>query len=332
MEIKLKPSQMMGLVFLAIAFAAISRYIYIIDIFMVLVAIPFVLIGIKQDKMLILQSILTIFILLSFITGLSYSLNVTMIFVIPGLIMGYIISTSYKDKNLNTFDPVYGGIVAYLLCFVGYYSIEQYIIKSNIVGNMITAVHEFINDMLTQGEGALAGNELLKSISADQSEMLKNTLEIVSQNNYVIMMLIVTVVILSIIYALITYYISAFAVNRINGEKQDFAKFDTFGFPGNPVLVLVIIYIIAKILGSFNIGLKTDMYLYNLNYVFQVLFTIQGLVVILHFVKKFFRNRNIFMSFVLIASLVFTGGIISSFIGMLDSIFDFRKVRRSKST
>ena len=79
--------------------------------------------------------------------------------------------------------------------------------------------------------------------------------------------------------------------------------------------------------------LYTDSILLNLQLVFNFMFIIQGISVSVYFIEKWLKAvqlKMIFMGALLILSVFGITGI--SFIGMVDSILDFRRVRAYKST
>ena len=71
MEIKIKPSQLLGVVFLTIAFAAISGYVQILSLFSPIIAVTYVLVGAKNDSKITVQSVIITFLMLMFSTDIS---------------------------------------------------------------------------------------------------------------------------------------------------------------------------------------------------------------------------------------------------------------------
>ena len=78
--------------------------------------------------------------------------------------------------------------------------------------------------------------------------------------------------------------------------------------------------------------LHTDLILLNLQLVFNFMFMIQGISVSIYYLKKWIISRSLKM--VLISALVLSifGFTIVCFVGMLDSIIDFRRIKSYKST
>ena len=81
-----------------------------------------------------------------------------------------------------------------------------------------------------------------------------------------------------------------------------------------------------------NIGLYTDAIMLNIQLVFSILFLIQGVSVSIYFIKSWKDKSPGKIVFAVIAVILLSGSMILSFVGMLDSAIDFRKVRNYKST
>ena len=94
----------------------------------------------------------------------------------------------------------------------------------------------------------------------------------------------------------------------------------------------MVLYLIVLLLGFMEIGLYTESIMLNLQMVFNFMFIVQGIAVSIYYARKWLKQgtgKNVIVSGILLG-LFGTMGI--SFIGMLDSIIDFRKVRSYKST
>ena len=109
-------------------------------------------------------------------------------------------------------------------------------------------------------------------------------------------------------------------------------KFIDFYLPGNAVTASFTIYILVLFMDLIKVNLYTDLIMLNLQLVFNFMFMLQGISVSIYYLKKWIRGgslKMIFMSLLILSVFGFMG---ISFVGMLDSIIDFRRVRSSKST
>ena len=109
-------------------------------------------------------------------------------------------------------------------------------------------------------------------------------------------------------------------------------KFTDFYLPGNAVTVSFTLYILVLFMDLIKVNLHTDLIMLNLQLVFNFMFMLQGISVSIHYFKKWIRSGSLKMIFISVLILSIFGFMGISFVGMLDSIIDFRRVRSYKST
>ena len=81
-----------------------------------------------------------------------------------------------------------------------------------------------------------------------------------------------------------------------------------------------------------EVNLHTDLIMLNLQLVFNFMFMLQGIAVGVYYFKKWIKEGTVKMIFMSTFILCIFGFMAVAFVGMLDSIIDFRKVRVYKST
>ena len=104
-------------------------------------------------------------------------------------------------------------------------------------------------------------------------------------------------------------------------------KFSRFYLPGNAVLTSFILYILIMLLEILKTPLYTDLILMNLELIFYILFFIQGVSVAVFFGKKWLKSGQIIKFTMGVIAILVLGIMGISILGMVDSIFDFRKVK-----
>ena len=127
--------------------------------------------------------------------------------------------------------------------------------------------------------------------------------------------------------SIIVYLIEVFALEKMKYGDLSEIKFKNFYLPGNTIMISFLLYLLILALSYMKTPLYTDTIFLNLQIVFNFMFIIQGIAVSIYFIKKWLNqgtNKNIFISAICIGVFGMTG---ISFIGMIDSILDFRKVR-----
>ena len=108
-------------------------------------------------------------------------------------------------------------------------------------------------------------------------------------------------------------------------------KFRNFYLPGNAIAISFVLYLLMLGLSYMKTPLYTDAIFLNLQIVFNFMFIIQGISVSIYFIKKWLKNgvgKKVFIGAMCVGIFGMTG---ISFIGMIDSILDFRNVRSYKS-
>jgi uncharacterized protein YybS (DUF2232 family) len=134
------------------------------------------------------------------------------------------------------------------------------------------------------------------------------------------------------IVAFIIYALEVFVLKRIRLVNLNLPKLRDFYLPGNAVNVSFSLYVLVLFMDLINVNLHNDLIMMNLQLIFNFMFMIQGIAVSIFYVRKWIRSGSFKMIFTSTLILSIFGFMIISFVGMLDSIIDFRKVRSYKST
>ena len=128
------------------------------------------------------------------------------------------------------------------------------------------------------------------------------------------------------------YSLEIFILKRVRIVNLELPKLLDFYLPGNAISVLFTLYIFVLFMDLINLNLHTDLIMMNLQLVFNFMFMLQGIAVSIYFFKKWIRSGSLKMIFMSALTLSIFGFMGISFVGMLDSIIDFRRVRSYKST
>ena len=134
------------------------------------------------------------------------------------------------------------------------------------------------------------------------------------------------------IVSFIIYALEVFVLKRTRLVNLNLPKLRDFYLPGNAVNVSFSLYVLVLFIDLINVNLHNDLIMMNLQLIFNFMFMIQGIAVSIFYVRKWIRSGSFKMIFTSTLILSIFGFMIISFVGMLDSIIDFRKVRSYKST
>ncbi len=247
-----------------------------------------------------------------------YSVSVCIMSIVPGLFIGSAIRNNKEEDNFNKFEPIYIGTIVTMICVIVFFFIANIVFKTNILDDFMNIVKESINIQV--------------SIMESAGMVLKEGFKASDIVNYINNMLPTILFLQGMIVAVIIYALEIFILKRIRVVNLRLPKLTDFYLPGDAVTVSFTLYIFVLFMDLIKVNLHTDLIMLNLQLVFNFMFMLQGISVSIYYLRKWIRSGSLKMIFMsaLILSIVGFMGI--SFVGMLDSIIDFRRVRSYKST
>lgn len=310
-----KPS---GIVVLAVILALIAAYIPMLSILGLIVAVPYAIIGTVADRKYSIISVIVTFVVLMVGVSPIYSLNICILSAIPGLVIGNVAKMNMKNESSNKFEPIYAGTIIFVMCTIVFFFIAKSIFK-------IDMIEEFLSIM---SEGIKSQMEIIKSVNSSMVEGIREE-DIV---NGIRNMIPTALFFQGMVLAFIIYSSEAFVLKRMSNVNLQLPRVREFYLPGNAVVTSFMLYMLVLFIELIGLNLYTELIMINLQMVFNFMFMIQGIAVCIYYISKMRRegpNKMIIFG----GLMVFISGFMGvSFIGMLDSIIDFRKVRSYKST
>lgn len=318
MNNKIRLSHVSLIVSLAVVLSLITAYVPILSILSLMIPVPFAIIGTLSNGKYSMLSIVATFLILMFSVSPIYSINVCILCAIPGIVVGSIAKKGINQKDYNKFEPIYGGIIIFVISTIIFFFIAKILFNINLMDEFMGIMKDSVKSQ----------SELIKDAGAKIAEGF-NVNDLVKYiGNLIPTMLFFK----AIISAFITYYFEVFILKRIKSVNLQTPKFTEFYLPGNAIMASFSLYMLVLLLEVMNVNLHTDLIMINLQMVFNFMFIMQGIAVCVHYLKNKVRrgsNKKMLLGVILICISGFMG---ISFIGMLDSVIDFRKVRSYKST
>ena len=305
MNNKLRLPQALLITALGILLCLMTAYVPMLSILSMAVPVPYAIIGTLTDNKYSILSLIATFFILIFTVNPLYSVSVCIMSIVPGIFIGSAIRNNRKEDDFNKFDPIYIGTIVTMICVI-------------VLDDFMNILKESINVQVAIMENA--GMSLKEGF---------NTSDIV---NYINNMLPAILFLQGMIVTFIIYALETFVLRRIRVVNLRLPKFIDFYLPGNAVTASFTIYILVLFMDLIKVNLYTDLIMLNLQLVFNFMFMLQGISVSIYYLKKWIRGgslKMIFMSLLILSVFGFMG---ISFVGMLDSIIDFRRVRSYKST
>ena len=317
MNNKLRLAQASLIAALGILLCLITAYVPILSILSIAVPVPYAIIATLTDNKYSILSLIATFFILMFTVNPLYSVSVCIMSIVPGIFIGSAIRNN-KKEGFNKFEPIYIGTIITMICVIVFFFIGNIVFKTNILEDFMNLVKESVNIQIT----------IMENTGIDLKEGFK-ALDIV---NYINNMLPTMLFLQGMIVAFIIYSLEIFILKRVRIVNLELPKLLDFYLPGNAISVLFTLYIFVLFMDLINLNLHTDLIMMNLQLVFNFMFMLQGIAVSIYFFKKWIRSGSLKMIFMSALTLSIFGFMGISFVGMLDSIIDFRRVRRYKST
>lgn len=311
----LRLSNVLPIVILAIILILVSLNVPQLSLLLLILPIPFALIGTLSNLKNNIISLIIIFLSLVFLIKPIYTVDIFINSIVPGTIIGIVAKKVLTKQDSNKYEPIFVGSIVFILSIVVHYVISKYAFRIDILDEIIQILAEGIEAQKSLLQSTI-NNELLNT------ENIINTFK-----NMVPSILFFR----SMISSIIIYLIEIYILKKLKYGDLDEIKFRNFYLPGNAIGISFVLYLLMLGLSYINTPLYTDAIFLNLEMVFNFMFIIQGISVSIYFIRKWLKNgvgEKIFIGAMCIGIFGITG---ISFIGMIDSILDFRNVRAYKS-
>lgn len=306
----LRLSKVLQIVILAIILILISLNISQLRLLLLLIPVPFALIGTLSNLTNSIASLMIIFLALAYMIKPIQAMDIFINSIVPGLIIGIIAKKVIREKDSNKYEPIFMGSIVFIIAIIAYYFMYKYAFKIDILNEFLQILDKGLEsqkDVLKS-----AGNELLKSDTF--RKIIPSVLFF-----------------RSMILSIIIYLIEIFLLRRMKYDDLSEIKFKNFYLPGNAIVISFVLYLLVMGISYMKTPLYTDAIILNLQIVFNFMFIIQGIAVCLYFINKWLKqgiDKKLFIGVLCVSIFGMTG---ISFIGMIDSILDFRKIREYKS-
>ncbi|MGL5641383.1 MAG: YybS family protein, partial [Paraclostridium sp.] len=304
---------------LAIALCLATVYIPFIGLLVFIIPVPYAIISTMTGHKYALISAISSFFILMLTVDFVYALNLVIMSILPGIAIGYKINKDSKKEGENkNFTPIYYGTVAFIVSIILFFTMAKVVFNMDLLGQL--------SDMIKQSVEIQF--KIMKS-----ANMMPNS-EITSKDivSFIQNILPTMLFVYSIIASLVTYYLEAFILRRTKQLNYDLPKFSDFYLPGNAILTSLLLYLLIMGLEMLKVGLYTDIIMLNVQLIFSVMFLLQGIAVSIYYIKEWRKKSPRKIVFAVVAVFLLSGTMVLSFVGMLDSAIDFRKVRNYKST
>lgn len=319
MDNKLRLPQASLITALGILLCLITTYIPMLSILSMAVPVPYAIIGTLTNKKYSIISLIATFFILMFTVNPLYSISICIMSIVPGIFIGNAIRNNKEYDQSNKFSPIYIGTIVTIICTIVFFFISNILFGTNILEDFMKIIKESINIQISIMEKA--GASLAEGFNASYIV------------NYITNTLPTMIFIQGMLVTFIIYYLEIFILKRIRKANFSISRFTDFHLPGNAVSIFFTLYLFILFMDLIKVNyLHTDLIMLNLQLVFNFMFMIQGISVSIYYFKRWIREGSLKVIFISGFILSIFGFITICFVGMLDNIIDFRKIKSYKST
>lgn len=289
--------------------------LYIFPSIIFLFPVAFIVVGVKYD---LANSFISILIT-SFLIGISIDLiSGLIILAVFGPMALYI--TDSIDKRKKSRDIIIPSSVIFFISAIIVFLMLRGFSGVSLVESLEESAKTYTDLQMT----------IIEDLELTNIESFRLKEEADRLYNYVISILPAIFIIFSAVISYMNYYVSTAILRRLGLGIRDNPRFSKFSLPRNFIVGSLFMFLLVYLLGNIE-TISADVIQLNIIVLVISLLFIQGLSV-LDYLLVSLRFHFIFR-LILLGLTVFVSPLMSLLfvIGVLDIIFDFRKLRRQKS-
>lgn len=282
-----------------------------------LLPVPIIVLAVKNKPLYVIVSAFVAIVISGLIISFLNSLTMGIMALLVGLPIGF--AMKHKQKNLVAI--LYGSIGAALGFLIVFKIME---VTTGIT--LLQTIEESFGMSMDMQSGLTSA---IEGLGVDTTASLAEAQLLLEEMLYVIKLIMpAMMLVFSMFYASINLIFSHHILKRLRIDHLPVGAFDQFSFPKHmaygSVGMIALAYLLGK-MGTFDIDLLSA----NFAYLFITIFSVQGMAVIYHFMKR--RSGKAAGVIVIVLLAVF--GLLNyiAFLGFFDVMMDLRKLRNRES-
>lgn len=314
-EGEIKSSILESIVVICIMSIYIAYGVNYLPLLIFIIPVPFVVLGIRNDiKVNIVSLVLTLLIVQGLLSSTS---GATLLLAFGPL--SFTINYCLKKRKSRT-ETLVLSTMAFLIPFVVLILLGGEIANINMVKEAETVFNQYLNIQL----------DSLEEMGLTNFKLLQTKYELKSLYNELLALTPSLISIFSVFIAYINIAISTWGIRKLGYGVVSKGNFSRFKLPNNIIPGIAFMLVTGVLFRFLKINYH-EAFLLNISFLFGFIFLVQGLAVIDFFLKK--TKAKLFLRIIVLSFLLLfiPAGSIILFIGLFDSIFDIRKIRRKKS-
>ena len=118
---------------IAVLICLATAYIPFLGLLVLILPVPYAIISTISGCRFASISAITSFLVLSVSVGLVYALNLLIIFMLPGIAVGYGIKQEIKIEEDKSFTPIYFGMIVFTLSIIVFFAITKLLFNIDLL-------------------------------------------------------------------------------------------------------------------------------------------------------------------------------------------------------
>ncbi len=312
---KIKKSTIESIIVISIMTLYIVYGIHVVPLLMLFIPVPFAILGIRNGIYINVISIIATSIIIGVLLGFISGVSIILIFAPLSLALNYCIS-----KRKDSMETIFITTIAFFISFLVLIGLEANISNLNLTKQLESNFTQLLTMQI----------DMLNEVGMSKYEVLRTTDLLENAYKTIIILIPSLISIFSLAVSYINLLFSSIILRKMGYGIANYKKFSKFKLPNNIIPGIGIMLFTAFIIKTLKIQYHEAL-LINITFLISFVFFLQGLAV-LDFLLIKSKLHVVFRILIISLNIVFIPmSSILFFIGIFDSIFDIRKIRRRKS-
>lgn len=315
-ESKIKSSILESIVVICIMSIYIVYGASYLPLLILFIPVPFVVLGIRNGIKTNIVSLLITFLIVQVLLSSTSGATLLMAFGPLSFVLNYCI----KSRKTKT-ETIIMSAVSFLIPLIALILLGGQIANVDFIKQAEVMLNQYLELQV----------EALESMGLSKLEILNTTNLLENLYGELLVLIPSFIGLFSLFAAFINYTFSAFVARKLGYGVVAKGSFSRFKLPNNIIPGIALMMLTGFIFRILKVNYH-EAFLLNITFLVSTIFLIQGFAVIDYFFKKKgfkFLLRLLILVFIFI--FIPIGGIILFLLGVFDSVFDMRKLRRKNS-
>lgn len=291
-------------------FAVIGTYIPVLTFVLYFIPVPFIILGKRHGMNFVILSIIASAIIIGSLTEPIYSVFVVFLPGIVAIVMGYMMKKGYSPSMVLA-----GGAAAALLSTGLSISLATAVSGINVFDQM-SGVFKEVTDMQIR---------FMQRMGVEGEKMEQMTANLENMSRMAVMVIPAAIMFSGVFLSYANYILTVYILNRIGYKAEQLPPLQNLRLPKSILAGSFLIIVLTLLTRYLNI-IHYDTLVVNIFVILQFVFFIQGIAVILYFMKAYKLTKP--MRILIFLFLLFNqmGAFMVAMIGLTDSFMNLRRL------